>query len=69
MANTDYIESDADIILGRPVIRNTRITVLSERATFSELIAAYPNLAEASLNADLAYASDVISNETVIAVV
>lgn len=74
MDYTQYIESNADIMLGKPVIKNTRITValilkkLSEGATFQELIAAYPKLTETSVNAALAYASDVIGNETVIAV-
>jgi len=74
MAYTDYIESNADIMLGKPVIKNTRIAValvlkkLSEGATFPDLIAAYPKLTDGSLKATLAYASDVIANETVIAV-
>jgi len=47
---------------GKPVIRNTRITValilkkLSEGASFEELIAAYPGITEPSINAALAYA-------------
>lgn len=70
----EYIESNADIMLGKPVVKGTRITVglilqkLSEGASVQDLIAAYPNLTETSINAALAYASDVISNETVIAV-
>jgi uncharacterized protein (DUF433 family) len=74
MAYTDYIESNADIMLGKPVIKNTRITValilkkLSEGASPQQLITSYPNLSETAINAVLAYASDVISNETVIAV-
>ena len=74
MIYTDYIESNAGVMLGKPVIKGTRITValilkkLSEGASFQQLIAAYPDLSESSINAVLAYASDVISNETVIAV-
>jgi uncharacterized protein (DUF433 family) len=41
---------------------------LSEGASIQDLIDAYPHLSIASINAALAYASDVISNETVIAV-
>lgn len=61
-------------MLGKPVIKGTRITValilkkLSEGATMQQMIAGYPSLSEAAINAALAYASDVISNETVIAV-
>jgi uncharacterized protein (DUF433 family) len=74
MLYTDYIESNAGVMLGKPVIKGTRITValilkkLSEGATQQQLLAAYPSLSEAAINAALAYASDVISNETVIAV-
>ena len=70
----DYIESNANVMLGKPVIRGTRITVglilqkLSEGASVQDLIEAYPNLTDASIMAALAYASDAISNETVIAV-
>jgi len=74
MPYTDYIESNAGIMLGKPVIKGTRITValilkkLSEGATQQQLLTAYPSLSEEAINAALAYASDVISNETVIAV-
>lgn len=74
MLYTDYIESNAGVMLGKPVIKGTRITValilkkLSEGTTQKQLLAAYPSLSEAAINAVLAYASDVISNETVIAV-
>jgi len=69
----DYIESNADIMLGKPVIKGTRITValvlqkLSEGTSPEDILIAYPNLTRNSINAVLAYASDVVSNETVIA--
>jgi uncharacterized protein (DUF433 family) len=74
MLYTDYIESNADIMLGKPVIKGTRLTValilkkLSEGASQQQLMMAYPNLSEVAISAVLAYASDVISNETIIAV-
>lgn len=74
MLYTDYIESNADIMLGKPVIKGTRLTValilkkLSEGASPQQLMEAYPNLSDVAINAALAYASDVISNETIIAV-
>ncbi len=70
----NLIESRADIMLGKPVLKGTRITVelvlkrLSEGASAGDIIMAYPALTVASVNAVLAYASDVISNETIIAV-
>jgi uncharacterized protein (DUF433 family) len=69
----DYIESNADVMLGKPVVKGTRLTVglilkkLSEGASAEDIIIAYPVLSHAAINAVLAYASDVISNETVIA--
>lgn len=68
-----YIESNANVMLGKPVVKGTRITValvlkkLSEGASPEDLIEAYPNLTLQSINAVLAYASDVVSNETIIA--
>ncbi len=69
----DHIESNADVMLGKPVIKGTRITVaiilkkLSEGASAADIVAAYPNLTPDSVSAALAYASDVVSNETLIA--
>ena len=73
MDYTEYIGSNADIMLGKPVLKGTRITValvlqkLSEGATADDIITAYPNLTHSSISAVLAYASDVVSNETIIA--
>lgn len=70
----EHIESNTNIMLGKPVIKGTRITValvlqrLSEGATVSDLINAYPSLTPLAINAVLAYASDVIANESIIAV-
>ncbi len=61
----DYIESHADLMLGKPVVKGTRITValilkkLSEGASVQDLIAAYPTLTQTSVNAVLAYASGI----------
>ena len=69
----EYIESNPDILLGKPVIKGTRIGVeliiqkLSEGATNKELLEAYPTLTLENILAALAYASEVISNETIIA--
>lgn len=69
-----YIESNPAVMLGKPVIKGTRLTVelilqkLSEGATTEQLIDAYPTLKPEDILAALAYASDVVSNETIIAV-
>jgi len=58
----DYIESNANIMLGKPVIKGTRITLalvlkkLSEGAPADDIILAYPNLTHNTVSASvLAY--------------
>ncbi len=66
MNYADYIESDAEIMLGKPVVKNTRISLalilskMSKGASIIDLIMAYPNLTEESIYAALAYAADII---------
>ncbi|MBD2754921.1 DUF433 domain-containing protein [Spirosoma validum] len=68
----ERIISDHRIMLGKPVIRGTRITVelllrkLSEGATTKDLIVMYPHLEEDDVLAALMYASDILANEEVI---
>jgi uncharacterized protein (DUF433 family) len=53
----DRIEIDPKVMMGKPVIRGTRITVelilrkLSEGATQSDLLDAYPRLTRADIQA------------------
>jgi uncharacterized protein (DUF433 family) len=60
---TDRIEINPAVMLGKPVIRRTRIPVeliirkLSECATEAELLDAYPRLTEEDIRAALAYAT------------
>ncbi|PIQ93214.1 MAG: antitoxin [Nitrospirae bacterium CG_4_10_14_0_8_um_filter_41_23] len=64
---------DPDIMLGRPVIKGTRITVdlilkkLSEGMTTEDLLEAYPHLTREDILAALSYSADVISQEEMIA--
>ena len=66
------IEINPEIMLGKPVIRGTRIPVelvlrkLSEGATEAELLDAYPRLAIADIQAALAYAADSLAHETIL---
>lgn len=61
------IEADPGIMLGKPVVRGTRITVelilrkLSEGATEAELLDAYPGLTHQDIRAVLAYAADTVA--------
>lgn len=69
MAITDRIEIDPDVMLGKPVIRGTRVTVelilrkLSEGASETELLDAYPRLSKEDIRAAMAYAADTLAHE------
>ncbi len=74
MTYTDRIISDPKIMLGKPVIKGTRITVelvltkLSEGMSVDEVIQAYLHLTREDILAVLSYSADVISREEIIAV-
>jgi uncharacterized protein (DUF433 family) len=69
---TDRIEINPDVMLGKPVIRGTRIPVeliirkLSEGATEADLLDAYPRLTRADIQAALGYAADTLAHETIV---
>jgi uncharacterized protein (DUF433 family) len=69
---SDRIEIDPEVMLGKPVIRGTRIPVelilrkLAEGATEADLLDGYPRLNEADIKAALAYAADALSHEKTI---
>lgn len=69
---TDRIEINPKVILGKPVIRGTRIPVelilrkLSEGATQADLLEAYPRLTKSDIQAALAYAADTLARELII---
>ena len=72
MTITDCIEIDPKVMLGKPVIRGTRITVelilrkLSEGAAEADILDAYPKLSRQDIQAAIRYAADTISNEETI---
>ena len=67
----DGIEIDPKIMMGKPVIRGTRITVelilrkLSEGAMQNDLLDAYPRLTAADIQAAIRYAADTLSHEEI----
>ncbi len=69
---TGRIEINPEVMLGKPVIFGTRITVelilrkLSEGATEADLLDAYPRLTREDIQAALGYAADRIANEDII---
>lgn len=68
----EHIEINPQVMLGKPVIRGTRIPVelilrkLGEGATEAELLAAYPRLKHADIQAALVYAADSLAHETIL---
>ena len=69
---TDRIEINPRVMLGKPVIRGTRIPVdlllrkLSEGASEAELLDAYPRLTRDDLQAAMRYAADTVAHEEVV---
>jgi uncharacterized protein (DUF433 family) len=69
---TERIEIDAQVMMGKPVIKGTRITVelllrkLAEGATEADLLDAYPRLTREDIRAAIAYAADTVAHEEII---
>lgn len=69
MAAAGRIEVNPKVMLGKPVIRGTRIPVelvlrkLSEGATEAELVDAHPKLTPEDIRAALAYAAGTVAHE------
>jgi uncharacterized protein (DUF433 family) len=73
MPATNRIEVDPKIMLGKPVIRRTRIPVelilrkLGEGAKVADLLDAYPRLTSQDIQAALLFAADALAHEETIA--
>ena len=69
MTAKDRIEINSAIMLGKPVIRGTRIPVelilrkLGGGAGAQDLLDAYPNLTEDDIRAAMIYAADALAHE------
>lgn len=67
------IISDHRIMLGKPVIKGTRITVeniirkMAEGATIDDILKMYDHLKKEDVLAALAYAADTIAGEEIVA--
>ncbi len=68
----DFIERNPAILVGKPIIKGTRISVelilqkMSEGATIADLLRAYPHLTEQQIYAVLAYSAHLISNDSLL---
>ena len=69
-----YITRNPDIMLGKPIIKGTRITVelimrkLAGGYTIDKIIESYPHINKEQIYAALEYAADIIANEEVVEV-
>ena len=74
MTITERIEVNPKVMMGKPVIRGTRIPVelilrkCSEGATLDDLLDAYPRLEVEDIHAAMAYAADTLAHEETIIV-
>lgn len=72
MAET-RITADPTIMMGKPCIAGSRITVetvlrkLGQGRSIADLLEAYPHLTEDDVRAALAFAADYLERETVLA--
>ncbi len=66
------IERNPDVMLGKPVIKGTRISVelimrkLADGFTIEDILEMYPHITLEQIHAAFAYAADKIANEIVI---
>jgi uncharacterized protein (DUF433 family) len=68
----ERIEINPAVMMGKPVIRGTRVPVelivrkLSEGATEADILDAHPRLVTDDIRAALAYAADTLAHETIV---
>lgn len=71
MEYNKYIERNPNVMLGKPIIKGTRITVelimrkLAGGYTLDQLITNYPHINKDQIFAAFEYAADLIANEEV----
>jgi uncharacterized protein (DUF433 family) len=69
---TDRIEINSKVMMGKPVIKGTRITVelilskLSEGASVDDLIEEYPHLVQEDIRAAIAYGAASVAHEEIV---
>ena len=74
MSTQARIEINPQVMLGKPVIRGTRITVelilrkLADGASHDDLLEAYPHLTRDEIQSAIAYAADTLAHEETVPV-
>ena len=70
----DHIEVNPAVLVGKPIIKGTRISVelildrVADGWTTEDVLAAYPHINRADVLAALSFASEVFKEETFVAV-
>jgi len=70
----DYIVSDPEILVGKPAVKGTRLSVnlildrLADGWTAEDLFQAYPRLTPEALQAVFAFAAEVLKDEDYVAI-
>ena len=65
----DHINSDPDVLGGKPVVRGTRISVelileyFEDGASVADIVAAYPQITSEGVRAAVAFARDLLHEE------
>lgn len=71
----NYIESNPEILFGKPIVKNTKIPVdllldkMSKGETMDDLLEAYPRIDKEAIFAILAFAAESIKNQKVHSIV
>jgi len=66
-----YITSDVKIMMGKPVIKGTRITVelildkIAAGESFEQILEAHPRLTEEAIRAAIAFAAEVLRTDII----
>ncbi|WP_084680428.1 DUF433 domain-containing protein [Leptospira fainei] len=73
MEYRDHLSADPNIMLGKPVIRGTRVTVelilerLGKGMSIDEILLATPGISKDDILACLSYSSEAVSKESLLA--
>lgn len=71
MEDKKYIESNPEVMMGKPVIKGTRITVehilekLSSGESIEQILKAHPRLSKEAVFAALAFAAQALKADTI----
>lgn len=70
----EHITVDPDVLVGKPIIRGTRISVellldrIADGWSYDDILAAYPHLRREQIQAAVAFASELLKEERFVAI-